>query len=350
MATGEQIQESIESWLLRGNRDRDSACLDLFGIGISTDIGVEREINQDRAVIVRLQSRPYRYLTIAVLSDGMGGMDDGEVCASITVSSFLANCIKNRNNRSLEDVLTKAVFEANSAVYSRYNDRGGATLSALIVDEQRNAYAANVGDSRIYAHTLNEVTQLSSDDTLDGQLVNHKIEANHLKNQLLQYVGMKDGLDPNVFEINDFDQIRNIVITSDGAHFLDNDVMCSILSHSDDPCELSERLIKASIWCGSKDNASTIVLNNPNDKIAGGESSQLPSGTIHFWDSFGDMRLIGVERINQNLADNIVEQKQPQQESLFDDQKQIKKKTKRKKLRKKVGKKTAKPDVKVDLE
>ncbi|MCV5289822.1 hypothetical protein OFB97_31280, partial [Escherichia coli] len=85
--------------------------------------------------------------------------------ASLTVSSFFTEIIKH-SGLPIRQCLEIAVLKANESVLKVYNGNGGATLSALAVDDSDNITAINVGDSRIYSINAEHIKQISEDDTL----------------------------------------------------------------------------------------------------------------------------------------------------------------------------------------
>ena len=58
-----------------------------FYISATTDIGIRRKINQDSLSVRRLETRTGQ-MVLAVLCDGMGGLNFGELASASIVSAF----------------------------------------------------------------------------------------------------------------------------------------------------------------------------------------------------------------------------------------------------------------------
>lgn len=288
------IQLRLKKWLMRTNPKGAIRQVAQAPLVLSSDIGRVRAENQDRVAVLRAKVSPTRSFLVAVLCDGMGGMLDGAGCASSAVSAFLTSCIRNRTLEPSER-LQVAVESANNCVFREYNQKGGATLSAFLIDTDQNFAAVNIGDSRIYSFSDNKLQQMSKDDTLAGQFGQADKPMNY-SNQLLQYIGMGEDLDPHFISMPDIDSDSKILMTSDGTHFVDQSTMESILRYADNPAEIGSRLIALAKWCGGKDNASIVVAEKLST-ILSADNEDAPTGSVQIWDSFGDLQLIGVEKV-----------------------------------------------------
>ncbi len=82
-------------------------------VGVRTDKGRVREANEDS---YGLDSLP---LNAIVLSDGMGGLDSGEVASRIAVDTVLAHCRMADENPSLSNLLQSTSMELRKRRISR---------------------------------------------------------------------------------------------------------------------------------------------------------------------------------------------------------------------------------------
>src|SRR5579863_10478589 len=128
--------------------------------GVRTDKGRVREANEDS-----YGSEPE--LNLFVLSDGMGGLDSGEVASQITVDTIIAHCrmadgdssspFKGSRSDKISEMsnrLASAVRVANAAVQQAALERAivngmGATVVTVQFADHRMS-VAHVGDSRVY--------------------------------------------------------------------------------------------------------------------------------------------------------------------------------------------------------
>lgn len=130
-------------------------------------VGRVRAINQDSCYLPRPGER------FTVVADGMGGHRAGEVASKIAVDEFTRwlRCAP----RPSEEALRYAVSEANRAIYLKARaepDKAGmgTTLTALWADETRT-YLTHVGDSRAYLLRDGEISQLSRDHSVVGEML-----------------------------------------------------------------------------------------------------------------------------------------------------------------------------------
>jgi hypothetical protein len=146
---------------------------------------------------------------------------------------------------------------ANAAVYSMLGGRGGTTLSAVTVNGQGHAVGVNVGDSRIYyiSHTR-ELIQLSRDDTLGAVL--GKRDDVMRRNELLQFLGMGEGIEPHILTGLPEDSSAYLV-TSDGIHGAP-EALAQVVRNARTDGELVRRLIDLSDAFGGHDNGTAFVL------------------------------------------------------------------------------------------
>lgn len=217
---------------------------------LGTDVGVIRNENQDRVAVIDVSrhSDHGRSFICAAVSDGMGGMIAGDECATNTLAYFFAALSISSADR-FEESLTRATIQANVEVHRRFKGKGGATLSAVLVDETGAAWFVNVGDSRIYAvlqggYTLDRVTV---DDTLEEAFGGQGRE-------LVQFIGIGSPLLPRVGRLPaDADEV---FITSDGAHYFSHELLSELVLKAGDPRRAADRIIALSRWLGGPDNAS----------------------------------------------------------------------------------------------
>lgn len=256
-------------------------------IAIATDVGIVRTENQDRGAILRFHQTKDIPIILSIVCDGMGGMIDGSICSSLAISTFLSSYIQN-TSLLLKDRIIKSAMDANDAVFSKYNGNGGATLSALVVENQKNILGVNIGDSRIYSIEDNKFSQLTIDDTLAGQFAQEHSDA-YRQNDLLQYIGMGHGIEPHIISFSETSNSPSILLTSDGVHFLEKRTMELLVKHASDSALAVRRLIELSKWCGGHDNASAIIINL---STLAQERININPGELEVWDAFGELRLI----------------------------------------------------------
>src|SRR5919112_1144235 len=106
-----------------------------------------------------------------VVADGMGGAQAGEVASEMAVDSFDGGL----PDGSVADALVRVIQDANRRIHdrSRSDEQAagmGTTCTAAYVGESE-VTIAHVGDSRAYLWRGGELTRLTRDHSLVGELV-----------------------------------------------------------------------------------------------------------------------------------------------------------------------------------
>lgn len=292
----EQLREGIVRWLESGKKSGHIAS-DSATVVMSSILG-RRSENQDRTIFLRVKfDEPDRSSIAAlVLCDGMGGMINGGDCASVAVSAFATSLIKSTAS-ILFDSLREAAISANQAVYERFRGRGGATLSAVACNDRGKWSGVNVGDSRIYGVLEDgSIRQFTIDDTLESQLADLKLSSPPAEfRQLLQYIGMGDGIEPRKVDFQSVPKTKWFLVTSDGAHSVPQHIFRSLISNAESPEEIVHRLTKLSEWLGGKDNSTVSVLT-VGEELFLRDGSSAPS-SLEIWGIPGKVEFLSLKPI-----------------------------------------------------
>lgn len=301
----EILHEHIHGWLHRKNIASSVRRVSTLPVAIATDIGLVRKENQDRVAILKFRpSSKAKDIVVVALADGMGGMEGGANAASLTLSTFFTEIIRN-SHLPIRSCLEKAVLQANDSVLNVYKGNGGATLSAIALEDDDNITAVNVGDSRIYYVSHEETTQLSEDDTLVALAKKYN---NHLNmdpqdidlrfgGELVQFIGIDGTLEIHFHHIQALES-GVIILSSDGAHSIGKDNLRKLYVHSANLGVYSRRVIDLASWFGGFDNASIAVIDLFNTL----KELDVSSGdVINLWDPFGELKVISVPNKSSSL-------------------------------------------------
>ncbi len=250
-----------------------------FYISASTDIGTRRKVNQDSLSVRRLETRTGK-MVLAVLCDGMGGLNFGELASGAIVSAFtdwMYRELSALSRHPLEDHTIRKqwseLIEAENSRIRAYGERyhcmTGSTVTALLMTESRY-YLLNIGDSRAY-EIGEQVTQLTEDHTVVanevrlGNLTKEQADHSSIQNVLTRCVGVKETAYPDLF----FGTVRKgavYMLCSDGfRHRINETEMQEHLLYAvkGKPSEMKRReeyLIELTKQRGETDNISVITI------------------------------------------------------------------------------------------
>lgn len=184
-----------------------------FIISASTDKGNVKDRNQD-SLGVRLFSTNRGNMAFAVLCDGMGGLDKGELASASVVRAFERWSVEQLprmagygiEEQSIRRQWTELITEYNEKIKT-YGKKAaislGTTVVVMLLTGDRY-YIANVGDSRAYEIT-DGLQLLTRDQTVVGReveqglLTPEQAEKDARRSVLLQCVGASDSVWPEFF-------------------------------------------------------------------------------------------------------------------------------------------------------
>ena len=226
-----------------------------------------RRPNNEDVVFTRFDPR---FPLIAAVSDGMGGHAAGEVASRISIDAL------DTWTRELcdapQNVLVDAFFNANAQVVSASESnsklRGmGATLVAAIFYHD-HFITANIGDSRLYLVSENEIRQVTFDHSYVQELVRRGFltaeEAkNHpKKNVITRCIGSESSFEPDVFYTR-WNPKDLVILCSDGlCDNLAEEEILMLVKRESDLDALCRLLAQTAFDKGSSDNISLVLVRN----------------------------------------------------------------------------------------
>lgn len=180
---------------------------EVIKIGLSSIIGT-RKYQQDSAITIdddTMRKNNYQKC-IAVLCDGMGGMEGGDIASAISAKTLFDDYMKTsptnipdfflREVRKLDKIISGLTNEKNEILNS------GSTLVSVVI-ENGNMYWVSVGDSRIYLIRGDKMAQITTDHNYyyllrqqaeNGIISFAEAENNPKGEALISYIGLgRDG-------------------------------------------------------------------------------------------------------------------------------------------------------------
>ena len=176
-----------------------------------TDIGIRKQTNQD-SLLVKYGNSKVGEVLLAVICDGMGGLDKGEVASATVIREFarwfhedLPYELETLDMQVISGKWSLMLKELNVKIAEygkKINSRLGTTFTGLLL--AGNEYAAvHVGDSRLY-HISMTIKQMTKDQTFvarevsRGTLTAEQARTDKRRNMLLQCVGASAKLEPDI--------------------------------------------------------------------------------------------------------------------------------------------------------
>ena len=236
---------------------------------IKTDKGLKRDVNQDAGFVTLFNDSTL----FAVVCDGMGGSNAGEVASEMAVKNiserFIAGWRKGISFSSVSNLMITSFSAANICIYDEAAENSqlqgmGTTAVAAYIDDNR-ILIANVGDSRVYLLHCSKLTQVTKDNSLvqelldNGQISASEIDDYPYKNVITRALGVDEHVELDFYDLfwNNGDKL---LICSDGLYnFVDDEVIQSILL-DDDVKNKAEMLINTANNNGGGDNITAVVL------------------------------------------------------------------------------------------
>ncbi|MEW6694701.1 putative protein phosphatase 2C-type [Tepidimonas thermarum] len=232
----------------------------------ATDTGRLRPNNED-AVLTDAE------LGLAVLADGMGGYQAGEVasrlCCEAVQTSLRAD--DGPAGAALGERLRRAIEAANQTVYDHARHypayRGMATtVVAVLIDGARLA-VGHVGDSRLYRLRQGQLVGLTRDHTLVQEQVDAGVlsaaaaRAAQHRNLVTRAVGVAPWVDITLTE-HVIAPGDTYLLCSDGLHDgLTDAEITRILCRAGPPAQTVQALIDAANAAGGHDNIAVVLIH-----------------------------------------------------------------------------------------
>lgn len=232
-----------------------------------TNIGQKREMNQD--YIYCSDSSVGKLPNLYIVADGMGGHNAGDY-ASRQATETMLSYIEKSDYENPVTVLKYAIIRANERliVDAQKNPElagmGTTIVACVIVDG--HLYVANMGDSRLYLITGDEIRQITMDHSLveemirAGKLERENVRNHPEKNIITKAVGASLDAMPDFFEL-DISTEDRVLLCSDGlSNMVEDDEIEDIVREEDSLENAVDRLIERANYYGGRDNISVVLI------------------------------------------------------------------------------------------
>jgi serine/threonine protein phosphatase PrpC len=250
-----------------------------------TDPGLIRSNNEDSVTFDAS-------LQVAVLADGMGGYNAGEVASGMTttfikselvqwlsgheqqvdidhVASFIENCV-TKTNRS---ILNAAISNVQYAGMGTTLVAGVFLASSLVL--------AHVGDSRCYRLRLGKLEQITKDHSMlqeqvdAGVLTPEQAAVSPGKNLLTRALGVEDVVKVEIHQHEVLAEDLYLMCSDGLTDMLDDEHIAGILGNHTSLPVMATELVERAKANGGRDNITVLLVQATNDEAQPGLMSRL---------------------------------------------------------------------------
>ena len=235
-----------------------------------TDMGRARHNNEDT-----VKTDPM--LGLAVLADGMGGYNAGEIASELAASRVLAvlgDWLRAtpgpHSDDTIRGMLEQSAAQANRAVFDaagsrpEYNGMGTTLVSALFTTD--SVWVAHIGDSRAYRLRGPHLEQLGRDHSLlqeqidAGLLTPEEASYSMHRNLVTRAVGVEPAVQADV-HAHDLRGGDLVLLCSDGlSDMLPDTVIAQILRSHESLEQMAQALVDGANAAGGRDNIAVVVV------------------------------------------------------------------------------------------
>ncbi len=208
-----------------------------------------------------------------IVADGMGGHKAGQIASATAIESFVADVKKNESSSDEAlDIMIGAVSAANNAVYrlsreyEEYSNMG-TTLVACTV-KGSTAYAAHVGDSRLYRISEGNICQVTNDHSYvaemvrAGKMTEAEAKVHPQRSCITRAVGTDSSVRVDGLIIKDIKEKDKLLLCSDGlSNMLSSEDILNICSEGKSPKQRVNSLIEKANERGGLDNISAVLID-----------------------------------------------------------------------------------------
>ncbi|WP_338216396.1 Stp1/IreP family PP2C-type Ser/Thr phosphatase [Lacticaseibacillus salsurivasis] len=234
-----------------------------------TDIGRKRPNNQDYVGLFANLAGS----TLAIVADGMGGHQGGDVASEMAVS-HLGYAFESTSTTDVETIVRWLIFELqqeNDVILEkakRYADLMGmgTTLVAVIISGSRFV-VANIGDSRAYLYRGGHLLQITEDHSLvnelvkTGELTPEEAQRFPQRNVITRSLGVSEDVDADV-TIYDMEYDDYLLLCSDGlTNQVSDEEIAKVIASPTPIGEKAEQLIAMANAAGGPDNISALIIH-----------------------------------------------------------------------------------------
>lgn len=235
-----------------------------------TDVGLRRHENQDTFAVETIGKS-----VAAVVCDGMGGAEGGQIASTLAVETFLkelrALLREDMSVEQLRELASFCVAQANTAVYERALEddcRGMGTTLVSAVAGEKGTVVCNVGDSRAYLIRGREITRITHDHSVvqtlveSGNITAEEARTHPNRNLITRALGTEEMTQCDAFEVA-FQRGDKLLLCTDGlvVTATDEDICRAVCLGKSSEQNLDELIALAKAQ-GAPDNVTVVLVDH----------------------------------------------------------------------------------------
>lgn len=243
----------------------------MFKVFSQSDAGLVRTSNEDACRCGVFSSNA----AWAVVCDGMGGVNGGNVASSIAVGkiseTILAGYREGMNGDCVRELLAAAISSANRSVHEMAGSDAtltgmGTTVVAVIISGSV-AHVAHAGDSRAYLILPEGIRRLTTDHSVvqemvdKGDITEQQARNHPQKNIITRALGVEASLRVDYSEIPVPKGCRLLICTDGLTNYAEEDRIFALAKEYSGK-ELTEKLVALAKSAGGGDNITVVVLED----------------------------------------------------------------------------------------
>lgn len=241
--------------------------------GKLSDPGMSGKNNEDNLVINTLPLDNGESAYLAVVADGIGGHNAGEIASKMAVDTASDDFAESDLNDPLA-AFARIIKDINTKIFDRAQNNpqfnGMGTTLAIALVRDNTLYAAGVGDSRIYLIPQNgKPIQVTLDHTWAQEAIDAKrltpaqAKRHPNRNVLRRYLGILPEVEVDDKVIRKTQTLRegdSILLCSDGLTDLVQPEELGEIVNGNNPQDAAAKLIALANERGGHDNITAVIL------------------------------------------------------------------------------------------
>jgi len=231
------------------------------------DPGIARDHNEDA---ISMQEDDGRGYWMAIVCDGMGGHNAGEVASAMAVELIQAHVAERFATDPPEKLLADGFVGASRKIDERAalnpEARGMGCTAVAVLGVRDRCWVAHSGDSRCYRVRGGKIEQITADHTMvqemvDNGLITPEQAAVHpYRGRISRCLGHGKNRDEPTVKPFELARGDNLLLCSDGLSDVVPDEDLVALALQRDPRSAVGRLVDAANKHGGPDNISAVLV------------------------------------------------------------------------------------------